>query len=511
MRIDNEAEQLSIYDLDLWCGRMFQEPSPAEPQKERISGSSSRRSSELKSVVFQSLDLTPGAGNLLGEFYWELISPWRGDALTLNTGVSPREEKESSLSQILQDDPPDKYYLTRKACLGILRRAFERGKELPRKLNQALEIQSGVAPPADSVHNQQPPHTDQKDGSIEGFDGYNGDLTGSVAATLGVNCGMSTGRNGLIQPIAFAANQRDEVRDLHDVAGALGAQPGMKQQTFIAEGVVAKGNGDCFLTPERHTSLSAGGGQAGQGYPCVLTAGFSAGAGASAGSIGYGEELAPTLKGSASGNCMPSILCLNDQGGSVMECSLDITGTLRAQEHGHQPLVYENHGIDSRYTGPHRVAPTMSARYGTGGNNVPLVEQEQVFCITGNAIDRKPENGGNGIGYQADLAYTLTATDHHAVFSRQRVDIFKDGEVTSTQSARQHKDATDLVLQGTDQPRLIRRLTPLECERLQGFPDNWTAIPNASDSARYKALGNSVAIPCVDYVLRGISLVLLAN
>ena len=511
MRIDNEAEQLSIYDLDLWCGRMCPEPSPAEHQKERISGSSSRRSSELKSVVFQSLDLTPGAGNLLGEFYWELTSPWRGDALTLNTGVSPREEKESSLSQILQDDPPDKYYLTRKACLGILRRAFERGKELPRKLNQALEIQSGVAPPADTVHNQQPPHASQQDSCTEGFDGYNGDLTGAVAATLGVNCGMSTGRNGLIQPIAFAANQRDEVRDLHDVAGALGAQPGMKQQTFIAEGVVAKGNGDCFLTPERHTSLSAGGGQAGQGYPCVLTAGFSAGAGASAGSIGYGEELAPTLKGSASGNCMPSILCLNDQGGSVMECSLDITGTLRAQEHGHQPLVYENHGIDSRYTGPHKVAPTMSARYGTGGNNVPLVEQEQVFCITGNAIDRQPQNGGNGIGYQADLAYTLTATDHHAVFSRQRVDIFKDGEVTSTQSARQHKDATDLVLQGTDQPRLIRRLTPLECERLQGFPDGWTDIPNASDSSRYKALGNSVAIPCVDYVLFGIALVLLAG
>lgn len=64
------------------------------------------------------------------------------------------------------------------------------------------------------------------------------------------------------------------------------------------------------------------------------------------------------------------------------------------------------------YTGPHKVVPTMSARYGTGGNNVPLVEQEQVFCITGNAIDRQPQNGGNGIGYQADLAYTLTATDH---------------------------------------------------------------------------------------------------
>ena len=60
----------------------------------------------------------------------------------------------------------------------------------------------------------------QPDDAVEGFDGYNGDLTGDVAATLGVNCGMPTGRNGVM---AFAANQRDEVRDLHDLAGALGA------------------------------------------------------------------------------------------------------------------------------------------------------------------------------------------------------------------------------------------------------------------------------------------------
>jgi len=58
---------------------------------------------------------------------------------------------------------------------------------------------------------------------------------------------------------------------------------------------------------------------------------------------------------------------------------------------------------------------------------------------------------------------------------------------------------------------LIRRLTPLECERLQGFPDGWTNIPGASDSARYKALGNSVAIPCVEYVIRGIAIALRAG
>ena len=306
--------------------------------------------------------------------------------------MSPKDAKESSLSQILQADPPLKYYLSPKACLGILRRAFERGKELPKKLERALKIQAGLMRPDGQPTGLEAYHINQRDEGIdlhgvsgallattnmqmqtfvtqpdeavEGFDGYNGDLTGDVAATLGVNCGMSTGRNGVM---AFAANQRDEVRDLHDVAGALQASPGMKQQTFVASGVVTKGNGDCFLSEERHTALTAGGGQAGQGYPCVLTAAFSAGQGSKAGGIGYQEECSPTLKAAESGtNMVPSVLCLNDQGGSVMNCSENVSGTLRAQEHGHQPLVYENHGIDSRYTGPHKVAPTMSARYGTG-------------------------------------------------------------------------------------------------------------------------------------------------
>ena len=84
MQTNYEAELLSIYDLDSWCGKMFPEPSPAEHQKEKTFGVSSRRPPELKSVVFQSLDLTHGHGNLLGESYWELISPWRGDASMRN-------------------------------------------------------------------------------------------------------------------------------------------------------------------------------------------------------------------------------------------------------------------------------------------------------------------------------------------------------------------------------------------------------------------------------------------
>ena len=498
--------------------------------------------------------------------------------------------------------------------------------------------------------------------------------------------GGEGGGHGYIQTeektaIAFAANQRDEVRDLQDVAGALGAQPGMKQQTFVADaekisafhvnqrdevidlngisgallatrnmqmqtfvtqqpliclndhggermditeevtptlragmgghpplvsqpnclngwdtqqsrvftpegvaptlvgadggggrnpagllfaaGVVSKGDGDCFLTPEVHTSITSGGGQAGQGYPCVLTAGFCGNASAEARGIGYQAECSPTIKTGTA----PSVLCLNDQGGSQMHCTEDITGTLRAQEHGHQPLVmatqqggaeigtgicptitasagmsgnnqpvlFDNHAKDCRYTGPLEVAPTVTSTYGTGGNNVPLVGSpvlQETICIAGNTIDREPENGGNGLGCQPDISYTITTSDRHAVFSRQRSDEFSENDVVATQSARQHKDATDLIRQpyqetvGTigysdhkgvnnqfvsedkcivEKRNLIRRLTPLECERLQGFPDGWTLIPGASDSARYKALGNIVAIPCVDFVLRGIA------
>ena len=431
MQTNYEVEQLSMFGQDTWHGRTCPVPLVQEHPKARTSGSSWKRSSALKAIPFQSLDLTPGAGNLLGEFYWELISPWRGGASTLNTGVSPKDAKESSLSQILQADPPLKYYLSPKACLGILRRAFERGKELPPKLEGALKIQAGLTRPSKTA-------------------GMNSRCTNNA--------------------IAFAANQRDEVRDLHDVAGALQAQPGIKQQTFVA--------------------------------------GFSAGAGASAGSIGYNESVAPTLKGSPSGNCMPSIICLNDQGGSVMECSENVSGTLRAQEHGHQPLVYENHGIDSRYTGPHKVVPTMSARYGTGGNNIPLVEQNaDTICISGNIVDRQPQNGGNGLGCQENLAYTLTATDRHAVVElyQKTVGALCRGDEKGIGNQYVSQDKCIINASCSETHHLIRRLTPLECERLQGFPDGWTDIPGASDSARYKALGNSVAIPCVEFIMSRIA------
>ena len=372
--------------------------------------------SELVAIPYLYLDLSPGHVDLFGNPYWELRSPYREGRPPLNTGPAPREPIQSSLSEILESDPDAGYYLSVRACRGILRRAKERGKELPPQLKAALMAQAGLGMPPQAFREMKAYHINQRD---EGID--LGGVSGALMATGNMQMQTFITQPETERPIAFTANQRDEVRDLHDVAGALSAQPGMKQQTFVA-GITSRGNGDCFLTEEQHTALSCGGGMAGQGYPCALVAGFSAGAGASTGSIGYSETVAPTLKGSAGGNCMPSVLCLNDQGGSIMDCSEEVTGTLRAQEHGHQPLVYENHGIDARYTGPHPVAPTLSARAGTGGNNLPLVEQEtpEAICIMGPAIDRQPQNGGNGIGYQEDIAYTLTATDRLSGYPDKR-------------------------------------------------------------------------------------------
>ena len=380
----------------------------------------------LKTIPFMSLDLTPGHGNLLGESYWELISPWLGGSSMLNTGPAPLSEEDVyTLSQILEDSPHRRYYLSRIACLGILRRARERGKELPAQLKAALTAQAVC-------------------------------------------------RN--TEPNAFAA---DEVRALHNRVGILGAQP-IKDSTQTQQSGSC-GERSCSKMSElSHLCGSEGYEACSDEKRQTFIAGFSAGSGASAGSIGYSERISPTLKGSASGNCMPSVLCLNDQGGSIMDCAEDISGALRAQEHGHQPLVYENHGIDARYKGPLPVFPTITARSGTGGNNLPILEVPPCCCMT---------DSGN---------------DRHAVFSRQRVDLFREDNAASTESARQYKDATDLICREAKPPLLVRRLTPLECERLQGFPDGWTALPGASDSARYKALGNSVAIPCVEYIMRGV-------
>ena len=185
-----------------------------------------------------------------------------------------------------------------------------------------------------------------------------------------------------------------------------------------------------------------GSGNGGMTRDSVLCAGFKAGNGAQAGGIGYGEEVSPTLAAAPSGtNQTPAVVALD------MTHACDVI-----RECGEQ-------------------VPALQARMGTGGNQVPLT------------------------------------------YSRQAIGEYKESSTGSTCSARDFKDSTDLAITHM----VVRRLTPMECERLQGFPDGWTDIGDwvktdkrgreikvkgSADSPRYKALGNSIALPFWDWMLR---------
>lgn len=178
---------------------------------------------------------------------------------------------------------------------------------------------------------------------------------------------------------------------------------------------------------------------------------------------------APTLQGGIGGGVNnPAIFCMaTQQGGAELRID-DRAPTLNAECGGNKPAVVAldmTHACDViRECGEQ--SSSLQARMGTGGNQIPLTYQMQGFG------------------------------DYRAA------------ETASSCKQRDFKDSTDLVITNM----VVRRLTPMECERLQGFPDHWTDIGEwtdekgkkhkDADSPRYKALGNSIALPFWDWMLR---------
>ena len=145
-------------------------------------------------------------------------------------------------------------------------------------------------------------------------------------------------------------------------------------------------------------------------------------------------------------------------------------------------------------------ALSLTGRMGTGGHNVPIVH---AYCIAGNTIDRKLQNGANGKGVLAETAYTLNTVDRHAVaeiYGAKSYSEYEKGKVATLRASggAYVGGSENLALSYS----IVRRLTPAECERLQGLDDGYTE--GGSDTARYKALGNGMAQPCADYVMRRI-------
>lgn len=442
-----------------------------------------------------------------------------------------------------------------------------------------------------------------------GFDGYNGSLTDDTSATLGVNCGMSTGRNGIV---------------LNDQGG---------NRMDVTEEVTST------LRAEAHHP------------PCVMeSAGFCTEHSAKSRTIGYEEECSPTLRAGVvpaavalenhptdsrvklsedgnvqtltsrmgtGGNNVPLVMkirsgcegggkgaliqenksatlsCNNDQ--TLFEpCGWDggqISPTLTKQNAGGNQrmpdkdnftCVLQSFGICSKDSNamksdnPHSgiyEAETARTLDGNGGNpscnqgGIAVVAftqnqrdevrdlgdrsavvcanagtKQQTFVLQGSMIGRDNKNGPQGSGVNEDVCFTLDTADRHAVYAMSTGSFT---QVEKNQSpaimARDYKDPNVVCPAGG---YTVRRLTPTECARLQGFPDNWCANLGTekttdeelyfwhkvfktysevtgckmksdkqvakwlkdpySDSAEYKMWGNGVALPCVWFVLCGI-------
>ena len=253
---------------------------------------------------------------------------------------------------------------------------------------------------------------------------------------------------------------------------------------------------------------------------------------ASGGDLGGGSE---TLIATPDGNHTTGSLLARDYKGIGNQ---DLTD-------GRGLIVYENHPTDSRVKEMGDTCTTVLARWGTGGGNVPIALAETVYPIHPQAMyfeggGRKNNDGkgnGLGVGELNDPMFTLTTVDKHAVAygfepgiakregnparfvengtptlranmgdnqtaTAYAVDVYNqaiDGNVTATLT--QACGGTNTSGPKLMQQMAVRRLTPVECERLQGFPDDYTNIkPKCPDGPRYKAMGNSMAVPVMRWI-----------
>lgn len=247
-------------------------------------------------------------------------------------------------------------------------------------------------------------------------------------------------------------------------------------------------------TDDRSPTLTAAAGMSGNNQP-VVCAGFKLGNSEQARSIGYAEEQAPTLCAECGGN-KPAVV------------ALDMT---------HACDVIRECG---------EVVPSLQARMGTGGNQVPLTYQE----VTGTLSPGAHAGSYNGqdayndmLVVSSEISPTLRARasdpcreDMAAYIASVDCRNFCEGGETNGTLQAKSNGGVSYNLQNTVRTGMIvRRLTPMECERLQGFPDQWTDIGEwrdskgklrkPSDSPRYKALGNSIALPFWDFLAKRIS------
>jgi len=473
---------------------------------------------------------------------------------------------------------PEKYFLSKKACEGILRRAKARGKELPEVLRRALEEQAGVIN-CDYINvedNISPTIRAETHGNLpcvmhckylqeepipihDKATRYKGG--GDTRKNDGAGNGFGVGKPGDPMPTMTSGDRHSVCYAFDSLSSNSMKSSNPHSGCRVTE--VAKCIDTTYPCPSKN--------QGGMAVLCPTMIGkaaaFKQGNSATAGGIGYAEELAPTLTSGQSGtNLVPAVVCPMMIG--------DVAATLRAgagapkhasDENGrlfiHPICQAMGFGLTTEFGQyDEKRLPMLRASGGdTGEGGEALVVHPQItgtlcasdagmsrptrmasetdlivaYAVQGNMIGRADKNGPQGSGINKDVCFTLNATDQHGVCAA--VDCRNLCENHKVSGTLQSKATGGYSLNYQNPVRCgyrVRRLTPTECERLQGLPDGWTKVvfkkiskkaadkllfngqdieivddeywAYGSDSARYKALGNGMAQPCVDFIFRRI-------
>lgn len=371
--------------------------------------------------IFQCLQVAGGQPQEWLE--GEKLTPL-GECLTLNFGEWPNVERESTLSEILEDNVPEKYYLSPKACLGILRRAKAKGRKLPDNLRIALE--------------------------------------------------QKVAEGGEVLGLSFA-HADSVVRTFTD-----------KSPTLLQNMGSAGGQIPCIMHEER------------------TAAGFTYNQGGEGKGLGFKEGQAPTIMTGGKGAVFiekKSVIPLRDEvtrnkasnGLGVGKVGGPCPTLTTADVHSVFYEAYQHHGYRESDT-----SGTLTA----GQNNT--IRGDTPLVVTDKRAFEENQHGGYR---ETEINGTLRATG--GAYGGGSETIVAESHRTKENTPSKPKSIKDILKKAVQKVvYIIRRLIPIECERLQGYPDDWTRYgadgTEIADTARYKAIGNSICVFCAERVYLGI-------
>lgn len=488
-----ECTQLSLF------GRTYPEPSPVTT--ERTSEQSWKNLPAWSNQTLLFLDLRGGADGAKPEQSPETDGLWRGDSWTVNISEWPSAESVSLLSSTLEVNAPEKYYLSARACQGILTRASRRGKKLPDLLQTALlemiewwqrgggrnaaytlKIRSGCAGGGKGALVQT-----EKTGTLSTLQDQTlfQLIQEPTYCISGNTVDRATNQNGtgVRENGSFTVNTVDRHAVAYKVP-VLNDQGGGKMDvSYDVVGTLranAKGHDPIVLDalPFDTTQLTSpqNGSNPHWGDPCHPLA-----ASAHTPSVvvkvfdarGNGDgQIAPTITGDHESRIMDYTAIAVDLYNGAVTGDTAAAITCRSTAPNSGPKVIESYGI------------------GNGQAHSSITKEKSGTLDT--------MHDAQAVAIECSGCLNPWDTQARRVYG-------EDGTFPALPSRESAGGNQQAVLAGQRTRWIVRRLTPTECERLQGYPDGWTDIGEwtdtkgkkhkPADSPRYKALGNSIALP----------------